>query len=163
LKISEKIIAARDLNYKWGAELRSDPLISSRLRELSGRTEASRLASLRSGVSDACRRCDENEGGSCCGSGIENRYTPELLLINLIQGTELPESRYGEKSCYFLHSRGCILSARDVLCVNYLCMKLQRELPHPSILSLQDATGKEMEAVFILHDTIRNFIKKLTV
>jgi hypothetical protein len=162
LKITEKIRTARDLCLKWGTELKSDPLISSQLRKLSERTEASRLASLQSGVADACRRCDENEGGSCCGAGIEDRYTPELLLINLIVGTELPESRYSEDSCHFLHNRGCILPVRDILCINYLCSKLQRDIPHGNLLSLQDATGREMEAVFVLHNTIRNFIKKLT-
>jgi hypothetical protein len=162
LKIAEKIKTARDLYDKWSAELTSDHLISSQLRELSARTEASRLASLRSGVAEACRRCDENEGGSCCGAGIENRYTPEMLLINLILEADLPESRSSEKNCYFLHSRGCVLPARDILCINYLCSRLQREIPHQAILSLQDTTGREMEAVFILHNTIRNFIKKLT-
>jgi hypothetical protein len=162
LKITEKIRTAHDLCLKWGAELKSDPLISSQLRELSARTEASGLASLQSGVADACRRCDENEGGSCCGAGIEDRYTQELLLMNLIVGAELPESRYSENSCYFLRGQGCILPVRDILCINYLCSKLQKEIPHGDLLSLQEATGREMEAVFILHNTIRNFIKKLT-
>ena len=162
MKIIENIRTARDLCLKWGAELKSDPSILSRLRELTARTEASRLASLQSGVSDACRRCDEDDGGSCCGAGIENRYTPELLLINLLLGAELPESRYSEKSCHFLHNRGCILPVRDILCINYLCSRLQKEIPQRNILSLQDATGREMEAVFVLHDTIRNFIKKKT-
>ena len=140
----------------------SDPLISSRLRELSAKTEASRTASLESGVADACRRCDESEGGSCCGAGIEDRYTPELLLINLMLGAELPESRHTKKSCYFLQSRGCILPVRDILCINYLCSRLQREIPRGNLLGLQEATGREMEAIFVLHNTIRNRIKKLT-
>jgi len=160
LKITEKIRTARELYLNRNAELRSDPLISSQLCELSARTEASRRASLESGVAEACRRCDEIEGGSCCGAGIEERYTTELLLINLILGAELPEARYSVEGCYFLHSRGCILFARDILCINYLCSRLQRELRHGDILSLQDATGKEMEAVFVLHNSIRNFLKK---
>jgi hypothetical protein len=162
LKTSEKIKTARDLYFKWGEALRSDPSISRQLQELSAKTADSRLASLESGVAGTCRSCDENEGGSCCGAGIEDRYTPEMLLINLILGIELPESRYSEDSCYFLRHRGCTLAARDILCINYLCSRLQREVPHENILRLQDTTGREMEAVFVLHDTIRNFIKKKT-
>ena len=162
MNIAEKIRAAREFYVKWGALLKADPLVSSRLCELSAGSEASRLASIRSGVADACRRCDETGGGSCCGAGIEDRYTPELLLVNLILGAELPESRHSENSCHFLRGSGCMLPARDVLCINYLCPKLQKDIPHRDIISLQDVTGREMEAVFVLHDTIRKFIRKLT-
>jgi hypothetical protein len=162
LKTGEKIKTALALYSKWGEALRADPSISRQLRELAVKTKSSSLASLESGVARQCRQCDENEGGSCCGAGIENRYTPEMLLINLIMGIELPESRYSENSCYFLGSRGCILAARELLCINYLCSRLQKEIPHENLILLQETTGREMDAVFILHDTTRNFIKKKT-
>jgi hypothetical protein len=162
LKTGHKIKTARDLYSKWGEALRSDPSISRQLRELAAKTEASSLASLKSGVAKTCRQCDEDEGGSCCGAGIEDRYTPEMLLLNLIMGVELPESRYSENSCFFLGSCGCILAARELLCINYLCSRLQSEIPLENLIFLQETTGREMDAVFILHDTTRNFIKKKT-
>ena len=38
------------------------------------------------GLVDECRKCEEEEGGACCGAGIENRYSGTLLLINLLLG-----------------------------------------------------------------------------
>ncbi|MHC1728739.1 MAG: hypothetical protein AB9866_22515 [Syntrophobacteraceae bacterium] len=160
--IESKVKTAHILFEKWGRSISADVLLAGMLRELVACSEASGVASLRTGVTGACRHCDEEEGGSCCGAGIENRYTPELLLLNLLLGVDLPDSRYSEKSCYFLGNRGCILSARDILCINYLCTRLQREIPRENLIDLQETNGREMETLFILHDKIRNFIQQKT-
>jgi hypothetical protein len=110
------------------------------------------------GVFAACKQCEEEEGGSCCGSGIENRYSPHLLLVNLLLGSCLPEDRCFENSCYFLGKDGCVLKARDILCINYLCAKINRLLAHEDLLALQKATGKEMETVFFLHEAVKKVI-----
>lgn len=158
--INEKIALAKDLHGRWGDALRSDPGISAQLKELSARVEASSSSCLLSGVALACRLCDREEGGSCCGAGIEDRYTPELLLINLMFGVTLPESRNSAKSCHFWGECGCVLPARDILCVNYLCARLQKTIPPEKLLELQEANGLEMELLFILHDRIRKFIRQ---
>jgi hypothetical protein len=49
--------------------------------------------------------------------------------------------------------------ARDILCVNYLCARLQKIIPREKLFQLQEANGSEMELLFILHDRIRNFIR----
>ncbi len=159
-RINEKISAARDLYEKWGEALRSDSDISAQLQELSARVDASSRFRLSSGVAQACTLCDREEGGSCCGAGIEDRYTPELLLMNLLLGTALPESRDSANSCYFLGNNGCILSARDILCLNYLCSRLQKAVDHEDLMQLQEVTGSEMELLFLLHNRIRNFIRR---
>lgn len=158
--INEKITIAKNLHGRWGEELRTDSGISAQLRELSARVEASSYFCLLSGVARACRLCDREEGGSCCGAGIEDRYSPELLLINLLLGAALPESRNSAKSCYFWGERGCVLSAREILCVNYLCARLQKTIAPERLFQLQEANGSEMELLFLLHNTIRNFIRQ---
>jgi hypothetical protein len=160
IQISEKITLAKDMYGRWGDDLRTDSALSAQLHELAARIETSADACMLSGVAEACMRCDREEGGSCCGAGIEDRYTPELLVINLLLGVKLPESRHSAKSCHFLHERGCILRARDILCVNYLCAGLQKAVPAEKLLLLQEATGPEMELLFRLHDRIRNFIRQ---
>jgi len=157
--INEKITIAKDLHGRWGEPLRADPGISAQLRELSARVESSNRLCLLSGVARACRVCDRDEGGSCCGAGIEDRYTSELLLINLMLGATLPESRNSANSCHFWGERGCVLSARDILCVNYLCLRLQKTITRENLFQLQEANGLEMELLFTLHDRIRNFIR----
>ena len=157
--INEKITIAKDLHGRWGEALRTDPGISAQLRELSAAVEASSGLCLLSGVAGACRLCDREEGGSCCGAGIEDRYTPELLLINLMLGVTLPESRNSAKSCHFWGERGCVLPVRDILCVNYLCTRLQKTIAPEKLLELQEANGSEMELLFMLHDRIRKFMR----
>ena len=160
LTIREKITIAKDLYGRWGDALRTDSGISDQLRELSARVEASGKFCLSSGVAQACRLCEREDGGSCCGAGIEDRYTPELLLINLMLGVTLPESGYSAKSCHFLGKRGCILAARDIICVNYLCTRLQKTIPPEKLSRLQEANGSEMELLFQLHNRIKNFIRQ---
>jgi hypothetical protein len=158
--ISEKIAAAHRLYLRWGEQLKNDPAISARLAELSQRVEASSALSLRSGVVEQCRICEEEEGGSCCGQGIENRYSPELLLLNLLLDLKLPEAAKSSKSCFFLGEQGCVLKAREILCINYLCFKLKETIRPEMLLEIQEVNGAEMDLVFALHERIKGFILK---
>ncbi|MCE5333807.1 MAG: hypothetical protein LLG06_04385 [Desulfobacteraceae bacterium] len=162
LRIGHKIALAREYYAKWGDDLKAESGVSAMVRELAAKAADSAGMCVESGVADACGRCDRNEGGSCCGAGIENRYTPEMLLINLLMGAVLPDSRDSEKSCYFLSGRGCVLSAREVLCINYLCARLQREIPGEKLILLQETNGKEMDILFALHDRIKQFVRRKT-
>ena len=161
LQISEKIAIAKELYGRWCDALSTDSGIAAQLRELSARVEASGASCIRSGVAETCGLCEREEGGSCCGAGIEDRYTPELLLINLMLGVSLPESKHLAKSCHFLGECGCLLLARDIICVNYLCGRLKRTIPPEELLALQETNGSEMELLFILHDRVKNFIRLL--
>ena len=44
--------------------------------------------------------------------------------------------------------------------MNYLCARLQKTIAPEKLLQLQEANGSEMELLFILHNTIRNFIRQ---
>jgi len=137
MRIEEKINAAQDLFKAWREELLRDAKLSNLIEALHQRASASGEANLKLGVSEACKRCDEEEGGSCCGAGIEERYTPHLLLINLLLGGTLPMERCYPDGCHFLGRAGCGLMARDILCINYLCTRIQKLLPHSDLLTLQ--------------------------
>ena len=158
MTISEKIKIASDLFGAWGNDLWRDAEVKGLLEILIENLSASGKVNRDLGVLAVCKHCDEEEGGSCCGAGIENRYSPHLLLVNLLLGVTLPEERCFADSCYFLGKEGCSLEARDVLCINYLCTRIQRLLGHESLLTLQTVTGKEMETVFLLHEAVKRFI-----
>jgi hypothetical protein len=130
-------------------------------KSLSSLLENARKAVLRSrelyrnlGVSEICSRCDRDEGGSCCGAGIEDRYGEELLVANIMAGISLPSSRFDEKSCYFLGPEGCILFFRHTLCVNFLCKRLYESLGMQKIILIQNTVGEEIELTFRLCDAI---------
>jgi len=153
--IRDKIEQARSMNRAHGEALRADPRVQGLLDRLARCLDASREIMLRGGVVAACRWCEQEAGGSCCGAGIENRYTPHLLLINLLLGAALPDRRARLDSCYFLGDAGCRLRARHVLCVNYLCERLRRDLAPEVLRELEERGGSELEAVFALHETLK--------
>jgi hypothetical protein len=62
-------------------------------------------------------------------------------------------------SCYFLGKNGCTLTARDVLCVNYICDKLQKKLTREELLALQTCAGEELDTLFILHESIKKRLR----
>ncbi len=160
--IQGKISEAHNLFALWGEALRLDPLVGSLLESLGKKIAASWEVMEASGVSLACKQCMEEDGCSCCGAGIENRYTSRLLLINLLLGKSLTEKRFWENSCFFLTENGCSLKARLVLCVNYLCLKIQRLGAPEELTRLQNITGEEMDESFILEEAVKRFIEKKT-
>ncbi len=157
--IENVILSARDLYERWGGVLGQDPGIREGLEALERKISASRRAMAEFGVVEACRECEESEGGSCCGAGIENKYNPALLVINLLLGVELHPRRKNAGSCYFLGRSGCVLKVRHILCINYLCAKIRNRLQPGRLIELQTITGHEMEAVFSVHEAVKKFMR----
>ena len=157
--VQEKIEQAFNLLETRGSSLKEDPSIQALLKKLRtciGNTNRSMLAL---GVVAECKNCEEKEGGSCCGAGIENKYDAVLLLINLLLGGSLEKYAVEGNSCFFLGKNGCSLTARHVLCVNYICDKLQKKLTRQELIALQTCAGEELNTLFILHETIKKRLR----
>jgi hypothetical protein len=159
--IQSKIELAQSLYAKWGETLRKDPTINQLLRRLQSCIEETHKAMIESGVAGECRHCEEEEGGSCCGVGIEDKYDEVLLLINLLLGTPLPAQAQCPNSCYLLGQNGCTLTARHTLCVNYLCSRLYNKLSKNELIPLQTCAGEELETAFVLNEAIKKRIRNL--
>jgi hypothetical protein len=157
--IQEKIEQAQDLFETCGDSLRQNPSIRTLLNKLQECIENTKDSMLKLGVVAECKNCEEREGGSCCGSGIENKYDVELLLVNLLLEASLRNQQPSQNSCYFLGEKGCKLTARHVLCVNYMCQKLQKKLAREQLISLQTCAGEELDTLFILHEAIKKKIR----
>jgi hypothetical protein len=155
LSIEEKIEEARTLFEAWEDRLRQDERIRVLLVSLEQNIRASTQAMRALRVVEACKRCEEQEGGSCCGVGIENRYDSIQLLVNLLLGVSLPDRHTYSDSCYFLQADGCCLTARHVLCVNYLCAKLNRALSQDDLIALQTIVGEELGTGFALYEAVK--------
>ena len=113
------------------------------------------------GLVDECRECEEEEGGTCCGKGIENRYSGTLLLINLLLGIKLPAEAFEPKSCFFLGAKGCSLRARHVICVNYICKKITDRIPGQEINHLREIEGAELDILFILNERVKSVLRNI--
>ena len=159
LTIQQKIDQAYRLYDICGASLKQEPSIRSSLEELQGYIENTNKTMLTVGVVAQCKHCETEDGGSCCGAGIENKYGPVLLLMNLLLGTALPSQARLQDSCYFLGENGCMLTVRHVLCVNYVCDKLQRKLTREELIDLQSCAGEQLDTLFILHEAIKKQIR----
>jgi hypothetical protein len=157
--IRETIRDARVLFSAWRDVLTGDPGVRDLLSRAERCVEASRVVMLHGGLVNACRWCEEEAGGSCCGAGIENRYKSHLLLINLLMGVALPDRRACLESCYFLGKQGCSLKVRHVLCVNYLCERLRRDLDPSVVRDLQHCNGIELDTVFALHEAVKKITR----
>ena len=159
--IKEKIDQAHRLYAAWGESLRQDPSIRTLLNKLQGCIEKTKGSMLKLGVVAECKHCEEKEGGSCCGTGIEKKYDVELLLMNLLLEVSLQDKQPSQNSCYFLGEKGCKLTARDVLCVNYICEKLRKKLTIEELIVLQTCAGEELDTLFILHEAIKKRLRAI--
>lgn len=130
--------------------------LSERLRAA---IQASRSAMAGVGIASECRDCENSRGGSCCGLGLENYYSGNLLLINLILGAELPEDRADGKSCFFLGPEGCRIHARHVICINYLCEEVTSRFDSSRIAWLREKEGVEVETLFRLNERLHELMK----
>ena len=158
--IEEKIAWSRYYYLEFGEALLREKRIADSIETLEGALLACRREMALTGIEDICRKCERDEGGSCCGAGIEDRYDGWLLLINLLLGVKLPDTRLQGNSCFLLGEEGCLLAARHVICINYLCKKLTDQIDHKRIIALREKEGREVSALFTLHEGIKQVLRK---
>ena len=139
--------------------IENDPRLTALIARFRDAVEASRREMAATGIVALCRQCEEEEGGSCCGKGLENRYDPWLLLINLLLGVNLPHSRRRADSCFFLGKPGCLLSARHTICVNYICAKITDRIDPEKISRLREKEGIELDTLFLLHEAVKAMVR----
>ena len=150
--ITKKVEYAEDLYNQYGKMILSDIKTKEMILDLEQVTEKRRSLMFLCGIWGICRRCEIDEGGSCCGKGIETRYDEWLLLINLLLGCSLPRKRFDVSSCFFLGKEGCILKAPHVICINYICKKIEEGIIRAELFQLRELEGKMIDIIFKLHE-----------
>jgi hypothetical protein len=160
--IEQRIAWAEHFYTHFKDKLLGDPEVSSLLEKLRRaiRDSHSKMAEL--GIGDVCKACDEKEGGSCCGAGLEKHFSGTLLLINLLLGVNIPTRKMDPANCFFLSATGCQLLARHVICVNYLCAKIAARIPASKITRLRELEGVELDLLFVLHERLKRLLGALS-
>jgi hypothetical protein len=161
LSIQERYAWALEQYRSYGARLREDDVVARLLAELRVHVAASKESMVAAGLVDACRTCEEQEGGSCCGRGMEDHYDGVLLLINLLLGAVIEEEWRDEESCLFLGPTGCRLPARDHICVNYLCVKVGDRISPPALAEMRRLQGRELHTLFALTDHLTKLLREI--
>ncbi|MFO7967069.1 MAG: hypothetical protein R6U44_05675 [Archaeoglobaceae archaeon] len=152
--IEQKIEWAEDIYARFGHKLLEDKQVQDLLKRLEENIEATYLCMDETGVSEECALCAQRTG-SCCGKGIEDKCDKVTLLINLLMGVELPNERELEDGCFFQGPNGCKLLAREVICINYLCVPIHQKVGQEDLIRLQEVGGEEMDTLFALGNRIK--------
>ncbi|MBN1106093.1 MAG: hypothetical protein JXL84_21975 [Deltaproteobacteria bacterium] len=152
--IETKIAWANDCRWRKGEALLTDPAVARLLESLNSAIRDSRRTMAQAGIVEECGNCEQKRGGSCCGLGLENYYSGNLLLINLLLDVELPDRRSEPRSCFFLGPRGCLLAARHVICINYLCEEVTSRINPSRIAELREKEGVEVNLLFQLNERL---------
>ncbi|HID43879.1 MAG TPA: hypothetical protein EYP30_08960 [Archaeoglobaceae archaeon] len=150
--IKPRVERSVSIHSKFGERILSENNIRREIEELKCRISSTKKVMDELGVTEECRKC-ASRTGSCCGKGIENRYSEAILLINLMLGVKLPMERETD-GCFFLGEKGCKLIAREVLCVNYLCDKITQNIELDRLIKLQNVAGEELDKLFQLINKI---------
>jgi hypothetical protein len=153
--IEEKIDWAEHCYESFSGPLIQDKPLVDFLTRLEDAIQASHKEMRETGILDICRDCEKNEGGSCCGAGLEDKYDGWLLLINLLLDVRLPKKRHDKESCFFLGEGGCLLRARHVICVNYLCKKITDQIDPHKLNALRKKEGIELDILFLLNERLK--------
>jgi hypothetical protein len=159
VSIERKITWAEDCFREFGDLLLREEDIARLLKALEKAARNSHREMAASGVAGLCRECDQREGGSCCGAGLEDHYSGPLLLINRLLGADIPEERHDPSSCFFLGEGGCLLPARHVICVNYLCKKITDRIAPRELSPLREKEGIELEYLFLLNEALKKVLR----
>jgi hypothetical protein len=158
--VEARIAWAEDCFTREKSRFFRDQDLDALLEELKAAVYRSREEMLRTGIVGLCRECEESEGGSCCGAGLEKNYSGTLLLINRLLGVTLPRQRQIPGSCFFLSPTGCGLLARHVLCINYVCNKITSRLRPDQLAALRKAEGEEVLLLFRVNENLKKLIRR---
>lgn len=158
--VEAKTVWADGCFERQGSRLLQDQRLRDLLEALKHAVGRSREEMLRTGIVDLCRECEEKEGGSCCGAGLERNYSAVLLLVNRLLGVALPRRREKPSSCFFLSSTGCGLLARHVLCINYICNKITSGVKPGQLAALREAEGDEILLLFQANERLIKLIRR---
>jgi len=156
--VAHEIILANHLHKIFGHALQQDEKVRTLLAQLDQHIEATQKALVAGGIIRECADCAVNGDGTCCGKRTGYKYDSIILLVNLLLGKTIPLQSQDPHACYFLTQKGCVLRARHVICVNFLCPRLSKNIQQEMLIQVQDVAGQELDTLFFLEEYIKKKI-----
>jgi len=156
--VAHEVILANHLHKIFGHALLQDEKLRILLVRLDQNIEATQKEMVAAGIVKECADCAVNGDGTCCGKRTGYKYDSVLLLINLLLGRSLPFQSQDPNSCYFLTPEGCVLRARHVICVNFICPRLRKNIQHEMLVQVQEVAGEELDTLFLVEEYIKKKI-----
>ena len=156
--VDEEIQRARNLYSGYGDKILDDKRCSELLKEYGTAIEESRDLVKNLEVNEICSSCADERTGGCCYYGVETWYSKTILLMNLLMGIEIQETRKFEKNCLFVDEKGCRLKARFKPCIHHLCQRIRNTLNQHDFLRLRAMTNHEIKLGVRAESAIRDFI-----
>ena len=141
--------------------LEEDVRFKSLLESLRQSINATHKEMRAAGMVNECADCAAAGEGTCCTVRTHHKYDKLLLLINLLLGTSLPRGAGLPGMCHFLTEHGCILTARHVICVNFLCRRLRENIQHWKLVRVQEVAGEELKTLFMLEEYLKKRTRSL--
>ncbi len=157
--LTDKITKAYDLKKKFGDSLLQNKDFRDLLIKLDEKIENTRKKMIEIGVVKECADCAVNGEGTCCSERTAYKCDSIILLINLLLGITFPSCVENPHLCFFLTKHGCLLRARPVICVNYICNRLRNNIPHKQLVHLQNIAGEEITVLFMIEEFIKKKIQ----
>jgi hypothetical protein len=159
--ILHTIDAALGLEKTLSPILSEDERFKSLLESLRQSIKATHKEMVAVRMVNECADCAVTDEGTCCTKRTHLKYDKILLLINLLLGTSLPRRAELPGTCHFLTEQGCSLTARHVICVNFLCRRLREKIEHWKLVRVQEVAGEELTTLFMLEEYLKKRIRSL--
>jgi hypothetical protein len=156
--VAHEVRLAYHLQNIFCHALQQDEKVRALLVQLDQNIEATQKEMVAVGVIRECADCAVNGEGTCCGKRTGYKYDSVILLVNLLLGKTIPLRSQDPHACYFLTQEGCILRARHVICVNFVCPRLRNNIQQEMLIHVQGVAGKELDTLFLVEEHIKKKI-----
>jgi hypothetical protein len=156
--VAHEVRLAYHLYKIFSHTLLQDEKLRTLLGQLDQNIEATQKEMGAAGIVKECADCAVNGDGTCCGKRTGYKYDSIILLVNLLLGKTIPLQSQNPLACYFLTQEGCILRARHVICVNFVCPRLRKNITQEMLIHVQNVAGKELDTLFLVEEYIKKKI-----
>lgn len=161
--IKNLIASAYNLRISYGDSLLQDSEMHTLLQRLN-KTIAATINKMESvGVVKECADCAVYGEGTCCGTRTGYKCNRILILLNLLLGVSPVIQTRHPHLCPFLTEQGCSLMARPVICVNFICQRLLRNITHENLVRLQEVAGEEIDVLFTAEEYVKKKIASISL